>query len=688
MSTWHIDFETRSRADLGEIGAFKYAQDASTEVMCLAIKRDDEPTLVWIPPEFEVVDSLAGDTVSDPGALDLLKVMLADDGPIEAFNAAFEFVIFRYVMPRYGFTEPALTRWRCTQAMARRANIPSSLGKAAAALNLANQKDPAGERLIKTFSIPQEDTGEFIQPYQFPDKWHAFVEYCRQDVETEHELAHVLKPFDLSGWLLDTFHTDLIINDRGMPVNMIALRNADKMIDDTSVPAFAEFNALTGLNPTQNAKLRVWFAEQGAPLPNLQGETLEALAEEGTYRGTSAGRAIELLQKINFASVKKVKKMIECAGADSRVRGGLQFHGAVPTARWSGRDVQPQNFKSPEEWSEAISEQVYEYILAGASKEFLELWYGRDCFALIASAIRHFIHDPQGPMLSADYTAIEAVLLAWLANEGWRLQVFRTHKKIYEASASQMFRIPFEDFAEYKRMHGKAHPMRKKGKVAELALGYQGADGALIMFGALKMGITEEELPGIVETWRKANPEIVKFWYACEGAAIKAVENPGEKFPVGKVAFFCGTVAKSKYLFTVLPSGRRMAYRDPRVKMEMRESRKTGNEYERKALSYHGQIASDSGAKSQQWGRVSLYGGKIVENICQGAAFDLMANGVLKAEAKGYRSYSLIHDEVLAAFDGPHQSLAEFQACLEDAPPWAAGLPLGTSGGIVKYYTK
>jgi len=191
-----------------------------------------------------------------------------------------------------------------------------------------------------------------------------------------------------------------------------------------------------------------------------------------------------------------------------------------------------------------------------------------------------------------------------------------------------------------------------------------------------------------VETWRAANPKIVDFWYACEGAAIKAVENPGEKFQVGKVAFFCGGLAKAKYLFTVLPSGRRMAYRDPQVKMETRVSRKTGNEYQRNALSYHGQIASDSGAKSQQWGRVSLYGGKCVENICQGAAFDLMANGVLKAEAKGYRSYSLIHDEVLAAFDGPHQSLAEFQACLEDTPPWAAGLPLGTSGEIVKYYTK
>lgn len=215
-----------------------------------------------------------------------------------------------------------------------------------------------------------------------------------------------------------------------------------------------------------------------------------------------------------------------------------------------------------------------------------------------------------------------------------------------------------------------------------------GSVNALIAMGALDMGLKEEELQPLVDAWRAANPNIVKFWYACSNAAIGAVNNPGEKFFAGKVSYFSANVAKAKYLFCVLPSGRRLAYRDPNVKSERRVSPRTGNEYTQQTLTCYGQLPGAGGSKSQKWGQVYLSPGLLSENATQSTAFDLMANGVLKAEAKGYRSYSLIHDEVLAAFDGPHQSLAEFQACLEDAPPWAAGLPLGTSGEIVKYYTK
>ena len=588
MSTWHLDFETRSRADLTEIGAFKYAQDPSTEVMCLAVKRDDGPTLVWIPTEFEVMDSLAGNTVSDEGARALVDAMLADDGPLYAFNAQFEWVVFRYVMPRYGFAEPTLKRWRCAQAMARRANIPASLGKAAATLALKNQKDAAGGRLINTFSIPQKDTKEFIQPYQSPDKWHSFVEYCRQDVEAEHEMAHVLKPFDLGGWLLDTFHIDLVINDRGMPVNMTALRNANKMIDDTSVPAFEEFNRLTGLNPTQNAKLRGWFAGNGLVLDNLQSDTLAAL--DVSTLPEAPGQAIALLRKIGFAAVKKIKTMIECAGDDGFIRGSLQFYGAAATGRWSGRLHQPQNFKRPEFGG---TEEMYDHVCNGASKEFLELWYGKDIFSILASSIRHFIHDPQGPMLSADYSAIEARVAAWLAGEEWKLEVFRTHGKIYEMNAERMFGVPMAQVDK---------ALRQKSKIAELACQYAGSVNALITMGALDMGLKEEELQPLVDAWRTANPNIVKQWYACSNAAISAVNSPGEKFFAGKVSYFCGNAAKAKYLFCVLPSGRRLAYRDPQVKSERRVSKRTGNEYTQQVLTCFGQLPGAGGAKSQQMG--------------------------------------------------------------------------------------
>jgi len=218
--------------------------------------------------------------------------------------------------------------------------------------------------------------------------------------------------------------------------------------------------------------------------------------------------------------------------------------------------------------------------------------------------------------------------------------------------------------------------------------GYQGAEGALRKFGALDMGITEEELTPIVEKWRAANPKIADFWYACERAAIRAVNIPGQKMEVGKLTFFSTRAAGANYLFMKLPSGRNLAYRDPKVTEVEAISKKTGKSYTKSSLSYYGQIPGPSGAKSTKWGHVSLYGGKATENACQAIAFDIMANGTLKAAAKGYRIYSLIHDEALAAFDGPHQSLRDFQDCLEDVPAWCEGLPVSTSGAIVPYYTK
>lgn len=218
--------------------------------------------------------------------------------------------------------------------------------------------------------------------------------------------------------------------------------------------------------------------------------------------------------------------------------------------------------------------------------------------------------------------------------------------------------------------------------------GYQGAEGALRKFGALEMGITEGELTPIVEKWRAANPMIADFWYACERAAIRAVKVPGQIYEVGKLSFVSARAAGANYLFMRLPSGRKLAYRDPKISEVQAVSKKTKKEYTKTSLSYYGQIPGPSGAKSTKWGHVSLYGGKATENACQAIAFDIMANGTLKAAAAGYRIYSLIHDEALAAFDGPHQSLEEFQSCLEDVPAWCDGLPVSTSGAVVPYYTK
>lgn len=811
---YSIDYETKSRSELNDVGTFRYAKDPSTEVLCVSVCKDDGPVLVWIPPEFEFRCDVFGDVVSDPGAKELLTEAMESDEPISAFNVMFEVSITENVLCRlHGFKMPNRRRWRCTQVLARRANIPSSLAKSAEALGLAQRKASKGARLIKQFSVPQKDTNEFIHPRNAPDDFKDFVGYCRQDTVVEREVMTMLKPFEMRGWILDIFLESIEINCRGMPLNLDALRRADAMIEEESGPAFAEFQALTGLSPTQNLKVKAWINSHGLTLDNLQGDTLDAIQSTPCLPGQEdARRAIDLMQKIGFASVKKIRTMLECAGPDDHfIRGSLEFHGAS-TMRWSGKLHQPQNFKSPEEWAESLTGRMYADLCSGESKESLEWWYGQPIFSILANCIRHFIKDPQGPMLSADYTAIEAMILAWLADEQWRLEVFRTHKKIYEMSASQMFGIPMQEFEDYRKKHGKHHPMRKTGKVAELACiaegqlvttdhglvpieqvtpdmkvwdgagwyphdgvvfrgerevvkyqrltattdhkvwvesgelkelkeamdcrerllrgdgrpcggtrlrrptprmskvydilncgprnrftvsgvlvhncGYQGAEGALVKFGALDMGLKEEELPGIVEKWRAANPKIADFWYACERAAIRAVKLPGQKMTVGKLTFFSVRVAGANYLFMKLPSGRNLSYRDPEVKEVTAISKRTGNEYTKSSLSYYGQIPGPSGAKSTKWGRVSLYGGKATENACQAIAFDIMANGTLKAAEKGYRIYSLIHDEALAAFDGPHQSLEEFQSCLEDVPDWCDGLPVSTSGAIVPYYTK
>ncbi len=823
MNVHHLDLETRSLADLTVVGGWHYARHPSTEILCAAIRRNSEPVLVWSPLE----------GFGDPGAEQLLREMLADDGPVYAHNATgFEVPMTEHVLTRMGFPAIERTRWRCTATMARRANIPPSLEKAAEALRLTNQKDKGGSALIKLFSIPRKEGG-FNDPREHPEQFRQFLEYCRQDVMTECDIAEALKHFELKGWLLDIFHEDININGRGMPVNLDALRKAQVLIEAEKGPAFEEFRQLTGLNPTQNAALRVWFASNGMPLDNLQADTLEALQADPT---TATGRAIELLQKLGFAAVKKVDTMIQCAGPDDNfIRGSLQFYGAQSTARYSAKLHQPQNFKTPEAWAEEMTDDIYKNICAGWSKGMLEAWYERGPIELIAQCIRHFIHDAQGPMLSADYSAIEARVLAWLAGEEWRLEVFRTHGQIYEAGAAAMFGLTMQDFWDHKKRTGKHHSMRKKGKVAELACiaedemvlvgmrgrkgfdkavvpiqqvqahhlvwdganfvehggvvwqgykpvwrwngltatedhvvftpegemtfkqavdkwmplmdangcprecnaypeylgfrpvydilncgplnrftvsgvlvhncGYQGGVGALEKMGALDMGLTKEELPGLVKAWRAANPAITTFWRACDHAAKQAIEQPGMWFDARRVKIGVFAAAGAPYLFIRLPSGRCLCYRDPRmewVRIPKPKDETPEEETERMAqvsddgrkgyrfqITHFGPGSTAGGARSAVWGRATLYGGKIVENITQAVAFDLMANGTLVAARKGYRIYSLIHDEAMAAWDDhTTQSIEDFQRCLESAPAWADGLPLGTSGEVVPYYRK
>ena len=705
---FHLDYETRSLCDIKRTGAFKYAEDPSTEILCAAIARNDEEPLLWVNPKFAFDDLFT--CQSYPGADELMVDMCAGTGPVYAHNAQFEHAITNHC-PNSPFAVD-IRRWRCTAAMSRRAAIPPSLEKAAETLGLLQQKDSKGKTLIRKFSVPQKKDGKFIEPIHKQEDFIAFCEYCLQDVRVEQGIHKALKHFELTGDILEAFLADLAINARGMPVNIPALRHAKSLIDAYEARLTEEFRGLTGanvsemspfhpdnftggvfssdssnqpgFNPTQRNVLLQWLQERGYQADNLRSDTLDEQLEKFDPN-SPVGRVLTIKKHLSFASIKKVGAMIECACDDGRVRGTLQFYGAS-TGRASGRLIQPQNFKRP---TIADTDASYADICAGEGEDHIELFHG-PLLEVIGSSIRHFIHDPEGPIFDVDFSAIEARVSAWLAGEEWKLEVFRTHGKIYEATICRMTGMPLQEMLDYAKEHGKHHPDRFKGKVSELALTYQGGKNALIAMGAIDMGLKEEELEGIVEQWREANGNIVKLWHACDRAAKNAVTNFGTRYEVGKLSFFCATTAGARYLFMKLPSGRRISYRDPKIEETVSRDKKTGeietwsngNIKTRQTLSYWGQIPG-----KVAWGRCAIYGGMWVENASQAIAADLLNNGIVKAEKKGIHVASMIHDQCLAYKRGDF-TIQDLCDCLTDLPAWAEGLPIAVDGQVQPYYTK
>jgi DNA polymerase len=718
MLAYHLDYESRSLADLPKVGAFRYANDPSTMILCAAIAEGDNEPLIWRcdqTPSKEVVSMLRS-VSQNP-----------NDTLIYAHNAQFEFAISEALWEKtFHLPKPQLHQWRCTAAMGRRAALPSSLKRLAEALKLIQQKDDKGADLIRKFSIPQKKTGKFIEPEDEPGAFQAFVDYCIQDVRVEKEIHKKLHSFELTGFPLQTFLLDLKINARGFPVNLDALRKADKLVQKESEKLTEEFRALTGINPTQGEKFKEWLAERGSPLANLKAETLEEILEDVEFdENSEVGRALTLKKRIGFASLKKIKTMLACAGPhDNRVRGTLTYHGAG-TGRWSASLVQPQNFKRPATYMESLSGLAYDNIIGGCDSEWLAENYGPP-LEVVASCIRHFIQDDK-PMLSMDYSSIEARLLAWQAGEQWKLDIFNSHGKIYEASACQMFGMQMSEFDEYKKEHGKNHPMRQKSKAGELGCGYMGSEGALIKMGALKQGLKEEDLPEIIRQWREANPAIAKMWRDIDLASKSAIKNPSKVFNFGRgCSFFTAKTAGMNYLFLKLPSGRKIAYPQPELvpvlywqeekiqKIEQEQPDGTKKIVTKILKGAHKKIFNPTPKQidtvrskcpkaklgeaitifskikdSQQWGRVSVYAGSFCNNQIQGIAGDFMALGALNAEAAGYQVYLLIHDEILGAYEPEKgQSPEGLEALMTKLPEWAEGMPLAAEGGIVKFYQK
>ncbi len=636
----YLDYETRSRADLKTVGAYRYAADESFEILMAGVSADDSDRVyLWVNPKYETPDML-----SEPEALEILdKADL-----IYAHYALFEIA----ATWRSRFFNLDLNKWRCTAAMARRAGMPPSLDKCAEALGLTQQKDKKGAALIRKFSIPNKD-GTFNDPKDFPDEWLAFGEYCKQDLRAEKAIHKKLKAFEMTGEPLETFLFDLRMNHAGIPVNRKALLNAQKIVTDVQSTVTKQFVELTQLQPTQREKVR-----EIVGLADMTSDTV-AGALQSPLLDADKRKILSLYQKLSYAAVKKIETMLDCVCPDGRVRGCHTYYGAG-TGRWSGRLIQPQNFKKTPRWMKGLTDRIYADVIAGKDADYLDLMYG-DPFELLSGIIRHFIHGDY-EMLDGDYNAIEARIICWLAGEKEMLAMWATGRDLYRFMASSVYGIPEAAVDGDGRDHGKR---------IILGCGY-GMGPAKFKATCEVYGVecSEELAESSVKAYRQTHPNVVKYWYFLDRSARSAIAEPGTQHG----PFTVRSIAGIPYLLGRLPSGRSIAYPHPKIEKQPGD--------DRDQITYWGQLPV-----GVAWGRVKIYGGKFAENFSQGVAADIMSNGARVAEKRGMMPFTLIHDQGLA-LRTKQQSPDEFSAALASLPDWARGLPLKVESKVAPYYRK
>lgn len=672
MRTLRIDLETYSSVDLKKCGVHRYVESDDFEVMLFGYAFDDELA--------EVVDLAQGEQL--PARV--LDALFDHRVTKTAYNAAFEIAC---LTKHFGKGSIDATQWRCTSVHALYLGLPGNLAEVGKVLGLSDEKQKIGSgwALIRYFCIPCKPTKANHgrtrnRPKHDPAKWELFVEYCARDVETEREVARRLARFPVPAVEWRLWHLDHRMNTTGMQVNRTLVDNAIECDTLYRQRLLTEAERITGLaNPNSRDQLIEWLtaeAEDDAPvITDLTKKTVGKLLA-GTDDAVIA-RVLTLRQELAKTSVSKYQAMARAACRDDRIRGLVQFYGANRTGRWAGRLVQVQNL--PQNKLKDI-DLARELVIAGRFDE-LEMLFGNVPDTLSQLIRTAFVAAPHSRFIVVDFSAIEARVIAWLAWCQWRLDVFATHGKIYEASAEQMFKLPAGSVT-------KKSPYRQRGKVAELALGYQGGAGALKTMGALEMGLTEEELEPIKVAWREANPEIVQLWYDSESAAKQAVQIKGKvELPIADGrAKICFTY-ESGFLFITLPSGRSLAYVKPRIEAEdLVRVNSAGVAYtvaRAGSLTYEGQDQ-----KTKQWTRLPTYGGKLVENITQAIARDCLRESMLAIDEAGYTQLTTVHDEiVIEATDGVG-SLHEVEAIMGRPIAWAPDLPLRGDGFETRYYMK
>lgn len=642
MKRLSIDLETYSSVDLGKGGVYKYAESEDFEILLFAYSIDDG--------EVKVIDLASGEIIPE----EILSALSDESAEKWAFNANFE----RVCLSRFLGKRLKPQGWYCTMIWSAYLGLPLSLEKVGEVLKLDKQKMNEGKALIRYFSIPCKPTktnGMRTRnlPHHDLEKWSTFKEYNQRDVETEMEIKKKLSAFPIPQSEWENYWVDQNINDRGILIDEVLVDSAvkfDEILREENMDRALE---LTGLeNPNSPLQLKEWLNQKGLEIDSLAKKDVESALKnaEGDIK-----EVLELRQELSKSSVRKYDAMKNVKGKDNRARGLIQFYGANRTGRYSGRLIQVQNLRR----NNLKDLDLARSLVKNRDYETLEILYESPSDILSQLIRTAFIPKEGTRFIISDFSAIEARVLAWLAGEQWVLDAFENGEDIYCRTASRMFGVPVEK-------HGVNGHLRQKGKIATLACGYQGALGALKAMGGIEMGLSEDELQSIVDSWREANPNIVSLWWDIDSVVKRVVKTrTKEEYKSLVISYEKGI------LFIELPSKRRLAY--PKAKIGM-------NRFGGESIVYEGIVVGN------KWDKIESYGGKFVENIVQALARDILAEAMMRLEKKGFNIVMHIHDEVVIESDS--SSIEEINEIMSLLPRWAPGLILDADGFESEFYKK
>lgn len=650
MRDLFIDIETYSSVDIGDCGAYKYIASPDFEIIILGYAFDDEPV--------KIVDLLQGEEFPE----EFLEGLHDSNCRKHAHNAVFERLAFK----RIGHDIPA-EQWYCTAVKAAYCGLPISLDNVSKVLDLKDKKLDTGKALIKYFSCPCKPTKvnggrTRNMPWDALEKWEMYKEYNKYDVLAEREIYNRLLQYEIPESDRRLYCLDQAINDQGIKVDKELAASAIAVNEEFTQMLTDEAKALTGLaNPNSAVQVRKWIeAETGIAVASL---AKDAMAEHfETFKAyPQVMRMLQIRKSLSKTSVKKYSAMLNCAMDDDRVRGTFQFYGANRTGRWAGRLLQLQNLSKNH--IKLLSEA--RELVRQRDTDTIQLLYD-DVSDILSQLVRTGLIAKEGHTFAvADFSAIEARVISWLANEKWRMNVFWGDGKIYEATGSKMFGVPISAIT-------KGSTLRDKSKISELALGYGGSLGALSRMGGEKMGLSQAEMMSLVRKWRSANPAIVDMWEEFDDAAKEAVRYHRKIVATDRdIEFDCD----GEYMTIKLPSGRKLFYRHPKIK----EGKKG------KVIFYQGVVQ-----ETKQWGEIDTYGGKLTENIVQATARDLLGNSMLNLAANGYLPVAHIHDECIVEvpIDNAKEHYENMVRIMSMTPDWASDFPLKADGYITPFYMK